>query len=231
MSDDNEEIYDYLNTDNQDQDPNYLLLKATEQNDIDRLTQLISQGVSPNFTFVKYNAKETTPLTEAIARGHEEMIQLIITTDPKTIDASSLYTALTAKDGNFNRQTVQLLLSCGATISIELIDKVKDIECLQYSAIHAINTNRIDHLKRLLDAGVSLDFQITDYLDLMTSPLDRTISLNKPKIAHFLLKEAKVNPNQPINGFSPLLQAIDHKKFELVSVLLKFGAIFYEHAG
>ena len=114
---------------------------------------------------------------------------------------------------------------------IELIQKIKDLDCIQYSAIHAVNTNRIDYLKQLLDADISLDFQITDYLDLKTSPLDRTISLNKPKIAHFLLKEAKADPNQPINGFSPLLQAIDHKKFELVSVLLKFGAIFYEHAG
>ncbi|MCF6777050.1 ankyrin repeat domain-containing protein [Thiotrichales bacterium 19X7-9] len=229
MSDD--EIYDYLDDDSQQQDPNYLLLKATEQNDIDRLKQLIEQGVSPNFTFVKYNGKETTPLTEAIARGHEEMIQLIIDTDVQSIDQLSLYTALTAKDGNFNRQTVQLLLSHGAKISIELIKKVKDLDCIQYSAIHAVNTNRIDHLKQLLDAGISLDFQINDYLDLKTSPLDRTVSLNKPKIAHFLLKEAKVDPNQPINGFSLLLQAIDHKKFELVSVLLKFGAIFYEHAG
>ncbi|MCF6767380.1 ankyrin repeat domain-containing protein [Thiotrichales bacterium 19S11-10] len=212
----------------EDLDPNALLLKAVEQNDLHTLYQLIEQGISPNFNFVKYNGKETTPLQEAIARGHEEMILLIVQTDIKTINALSLFIAITAQDGNFSRKTVKFLLSHGARISYEQIKKIRDLTCLQYTAVEAVNTDRVDILKLFISADISLDFQVDDYLDLKTSPLDRAINDNKLTIVRFLLKDAKVDPNQPINGFSYLLQAIDMKKFELVSLLLQYGAIFNE---
>lgn len=226
MVDDTEHINEPLNLSKEDLEACFL--KAVEQNNSEDFYLLLNEGLSPNFVFTKYNGIETTPLREAIARGHDDMVQTIIDKAPKTIDELSLFTALTAKDGNFNRQTLQLLLTKGAKISDELIKKTKDTLYLEYMAVDAVETERMDLLEQLLNVGFSLDFQVTDYLDLKTSPLDRAIALNKLKFVVFLLKSAKVNPNTPINGFSPLLQAIDQKRDEIVSILAKFGAIFYE---
>lgn len=204
------------------------LIKAIEDNDAVTTSILLVDGLNPDYIYTKYNDVETTPLHEAIAKGHEKIIKILIDTDSNVIKEESLFIALNTDREIFSRSILSILLKNKAKISADLVQTLKVQKHIHYLAIEAVNCNRLDILSVLLKARVSLDFQINDYLDLMTSPLDRAIALNLVNYAKFLLKEAKVNPNTPINGFSYLLQAIDQKKFDLVSVLMHYGATFYE---
>jgi ankyrin repeat protein len=164
------------------------LIKAAEKNDMDKLSQLVREGVNPN-TFGK---EHMTPLFWAVGHQNKKAMKALLSVgaDPNLKDPegdSPMTMAAGAKDS----ELLKILLDGGGDPNMK-----NDVD--EPALFVAIGQKRIENVKILLDYGA--DINATDRTS--TTAVMDAATLNQYHIVEFLLERGADHKHLTRGGVS-----------------------------
>jgi ankyrin repeat protein len=184
--------------------PPGILEMAVQMDNMEALTWLLDQGVSPN----DRNDKGHTPLTTAIRERRAAMVDLLL-----------------ARGANASQRgenwPVCMAVKCPSLLA-KILPYVDDPRAHKGVVEMAVMADQLGSIKLLLEAGVSVE----DKNGGVFSPLTTALREDRREIVRFLLGEGGADPNSP-GEHLPIVKAtrrFQGEDLSMIELLLEKGA-------
>ncbi len=187
------------------------LAEAADCGDMERVRQLLAEGVSPD---------EDAAITRAAYSNHEDIVRLLLESGANVNATDALDNTALHHAVHWGRTgIVRLLLDAGADATID------NINGHETPLILAVLMGRTDCVRLLLEKR-DLTPYINRRIEGVTTLLHMAVGGGHTEIVRLLLKHgADVNLKRRIFNDTPLALAISEKREEITTLLRQYGAM------